>query len=79
MANNCDFTMTGLRDRLPEAFDKVTANTCKEIISKVNEQEKKYWSEDEMLDEIYAENAEEDYAGSRDFENQGEESCLEDM
>ena len=40
MANNCDFTMTGLRDRLPEAFAKVTANTCKEIISKVNEQEK---------------------------------------
>ena len=79
MANNCDFTMTGLRDRLPKAFAKVTANTCKEIISKVNEQEKKYWSEDEMLDEIYAENAEEDYPGSRDFENQGEESCLEDM
>lgn len=79
MANNCDFTMTGLRNRLPEAFAKVTANTCKEIISKVNEQEKKYWSEDEILDEIYAENAEEDYAGSRNFENQGEESYLEDV
>lgn len=77
MADNCDFTMAGLRDRLPEAFAKVTSNTCKEIISKVFKQEEKYWSEDEKLDEIYSENAEEEYVGSRAFESQGEESYLE--
>lgn len=77
MADNCDFTMAGLRDRLPEAFAKVTSNTCKEIISKVFKQEEKYWSEDEKLDEIYSENAEEEYVGSCAFESQGEESYLE--
>jgi len=41
MADNCDFTITGLRNRLQEAFSKVTSNTCKEIISKVFDQEKK--------------------------------------
>ena len=28
MADNCDFTMKGLRERLPEAFSKVTSETC---------------------------------------------------
>ncbi|EFK12164.1 conserved domain protein, partial [delta proteobacterium NaphS2] len=29
--------------------------TCKAIISKVFEQEERYWAEDEKLDEIYSE------------------------
>ncbi|MCF8129464.1 MAG: transposase [Deltaproteobacteria bacterium] len=77
MADNCDFTMAGLRKRLPEAFAKVTANTCKGIISKVFEQENKYWAEDEKLDEIYSKNAEEEYLGKEAFESQGDEFYLE--
>lgn len=60
MANNCDFTMSGLWKRLPEAFSKVTAITCKEILSRVYAQELKYWAEDETLDEIYTSDSEED-------------------
>lgn len=77
MADNCDFTMAGLRKRLPEAFSKVISDTCKEIIAKVFDQEEKYWSEDEKLDEIYSQNAEEDYIGNHTFESQGEEFYLE--
>lgn len=77
MADNCDFTMAGLRKRLPEAFAKVTADTCKGIISKVFEQEEKYWAEDEKLDEIYSKNAEEEYLGKEAFESQGDEFYLE--
>jgi len=77
MAENCDFTMAGLRKRLPEAFSKVISGTCKEIIAKVFDQEEKYWSEDEKLDEIYSKNAEEDYIGSHAVESQGEEFYLE--
>ena len=77
MADNCDFTMTGLRKRLPEAFSKVSSDTCKEIIAKVFDQEEKYWSEDEKLDEIYSRNAEEEYIGSHTFESQGDEFYLE--
>ncbi|MCK5702158.1 MAG: transposase, partial [Cyclobacteriaceae bacterium] len=77
MADNCDFTMVGLRNRLPEAFSKVTSDTCKEIISKVFDQEEKYWSEDETLDEIYSKNAGEEYIGGHTFESQGEEFYLE--
>ena len=53
MAENCDFTMKGLRDRLPEAFATVTSDTCKKIIAGVVVEEKKYWKEDEELDEIF--------------------------
>jgi len=77
MADNCDFTMAGLSKRLPEAFAKVTANTCKGVISKVFEQEEKYWVEDEKLDELYAKNAEEEYLGKDAFEHQGDEFYLE--
>ncbi|EFK05430.1 conserved hypothetical protein, partial [delta proteobacterium NaphS2] len=77
MADNCDFTMAGLRKRLPEAFAKVTTSTCKAIISKVFEQEERYWAEDEKLDEIYSENAEEEYLGKDAFESQGDEFYLE--
>lgn len=77
MANNCDYTMRGLRNRLPEAFLKVTPQTCKDIIAKVAKQEDKYWSEDEKLDELYAENAEEGHVSQSLFESLGEESYLE--
>ena len=79
MGDNCDFTMTGLRDRLPEAFAKVTPYTCGEIIDKVVEQENKYWYEDEKLDEQYAANSEEDYAGRKLFKEKGIEHYLEEM
>ncbi len=79
MADNCDFTMSGLRKRLPEAFAKVTSDTCKAIVSKVSEQEEKYWSEDEKLDEIYSKNAEEEYIGGNTIESQGEEFYLESV
>ncbi|MFO7984778.1 MAG: hypothetical protein R6U38_02870 [Desulfatiglandaceae bacterium] len=61
----------------PEAFAKVTVGTCKAIISKVFKQEEKYWADDEKLDEIYSENAEEEYLGKDAFENQGDEFYLE--
>ena len=57
MADNCDFTMNGLQQRLPEAFAKVTAETCRKIMDKVVQMEDQYWREDEMLDEIYATDA----------------------
>ena len=78
MSDNCDFTMAGLQARLPEAFAKVTANTCREIIAKVVEQENKYWAEDEKLDDDYAANAEEEYIGLRP-EEEGLESFLEEL
>ena len=77
MADNCDFTMAGLRERLPKAFAKVTSITCKAIISKVFGQEEKYWVENEKLDEVYSKNAEEEYLGKDAFERQGDEFYLE--
>ncbi|RZB35674.1 MAG: hypothetical protein SRB2_02971 [Desulfobacteraceae bacterium Eth-SRB2] len=77
MADNCDFTMAGLRNRLPEAFAKVTSDTCKGILSKVFHQEDKYWSEDEKLDKIYSNNSQEEYVGIHALESQGEELYLE--
>jgi len=68
--------MTGLWRRLPEAFAMVTPHTCREIIAKVVEQENRYWSEDERLDEVYAE---EEYAGKCLFEKRGAEPYLEDL
>jgi len=76
MPDNCDVTLAGLRKRLPEAFAKVTPNTCEGIISKVFEQEEKYWAEDEKLAEIYSKNAEEEYLGKDAFESQGDEFYL---
>ena len=57
LADNCDFTMKGLTARLPIAFSKVTASTCRGILSKVQKQEDSYWKEDEKLDEMYSEDA----------------------
>jgi len=77
MAGNCDFTMTGLRNTLPDAFSKVSSNTCKEIISKVFKQEKKYWNEDEKLDKIFSKNAKEEYIGKNALATQGLEPYIE--
>ena len=63
--------MSGLRKRLPEAFSKVTSSTVKEIIAKVVEQEDKYWIEDEKLDEEYTNDSDEEYVGSKLFEDDG--------
>ncbi len=41
MAEHCDFTMSGLRNNLPNAFAKVTSETCKEAMTKVITQEDK--------------------------------------
>ena len=79
MADNCDFTMKGLRERLPEGFAKVIAHTCQKIIAEVIEQENKYWTEDEKLDEVYAANAEEEYKGQSRYEELGAESYLEEL
>jgi hypothetical protein len=61
MADNCDFTMAGLRAILPEAFAKVTSDTCRKIVEKVTEQEDRYWREDEKLDDVYAADAEDEH------------------
>ena len=71
MADNCDFSISGLRKRLPEAFSKVTKSTVKEIIAKVVNQEDNYWKEDEKLDEEYAKDGHEECVGSRLFEDDG--------
>ena len=52
MADNCDYTMKGLRSNLPAAFAKVTIRTCKKIIRDTIDQEKRYWREDEELEEF---------------------------
>jgi transposase len=52
LANNCDFTMPGLKQRLPNAFAAVQSSTCKEIIAKVVKQEEIYWKEDGKIEEI---------------------------
>ena len=77
VADNCDFTMAGLRARLPEGFAKVTMDTCKEIVKKVFDQELKYWAEDLRLDEIYSEDAEEEYIGTQAQDGEGDDFYLE--
>jgi transposase len=65
LADRCDFTMAGLREKLPEAFAQVTAATLREIIQKVVAQEDRYWREDEKLDDAYAKNEEEEEWGTK--------------
>ena len=52
MAGKCDFTMASLKKNLPDAFAKVTPSTCEKIISKVVEQEEKFWIEDGQIEEM---------------------------
>lgn len=54
MADKCDFTMSGMREHLPEAFAKVTANTCAKIIAKVRNRGNDYWIDDAALDVTFA-------------------------
>ncbi len=79
MADHCDFTMVGLRNNLPNAFAKVTPNTCREIIASVREQEDKYWHEDEKLDVEYTNDNTEEYLGRKLFEDEGLEYYLEEV
>ncbi len=51
MADNCDFTMSGMRKNLPEAFAKVTEDTCAKVIAKVRKREDDYWTNDDIPDE----------------------------
>ncbi|MCP3684075.1 MAG: hypothetical protein GY861_15445 [bacterium] len=79
IAKHCDFTMKGLRSRVPEAFAKVTPYTCQKIIAKVEDQENKYWIEDEKLDEEFSKNSEEVFAGRKLFEVEGLEHQIEEL
>ncbi len=70
--------MKGLHKSLPDAFAKVTSNTCKGIIAKIIEQEDKYWFEDEKLDEEYINAAAEEYLG-RKLYDESLERYLDEM
>jgi hypothetical protein len=65
LADHCDFSMSGLRERLPVAFSKVTGETIQAIMAKVIKQEQQYWSQDEALDEEYSADAQEEYAARK--------------
>ena len=56
-------------------FSKNYFSKTQEVI----EQEDKYWTEDEKLDEVYAANAEEEYTGQSLYEELGTESYLEEL
>lgn len=77
LADHCDYTMVGLRERLPIAFSKVTSGTIQEIISKVNRKEDEYWVQDEVLDENYSVNAEEEYLSAKLHANEEEQHFAE--
>ena len=50
VARHCDFTMDNLKMQLEAAFNKVTAETCQKIISKIRSVENRFWEEDAELD-----------------------------
>ena len=45
-----DFTMKKVWELLDEGFNKVTDKTCKNLIAKIESQEKEFWLEDEQSD-----------------------------
>lgn len=49
IARNCDFTMANLMVQLEDAFSRVTAKTCSELIKKIRKVEDKFWKEDTLL------------------------------
>jgi transposase len=51
MGENCDFTMSGMKRNLPDAFEKVTKSTCEKVIAKVRKREDDYWTNDAIIDE----------------------------
>ncbi len=59
MADICDFTMSGMRKNLPEAFAKVNKNTCAKVIAKVRQRENDYWKNDAISDKKFASDSEE--------------------
>jgi transposase len=66
LADKCDFTMANLKNQIPKAFSKVTAETCRKIIARVAEVEDRFWLEDEQLDELYAND---EYLGESVFDD----------
>ena len=52
--------MSGMRKKLPEAFAKVTKNTCAKVIAKVHQREDDYRENDVILDEQFVSDSEED-------------------
>ena len=50
VARNCDFTMKNLTLQLENGFSKVTAETCKKIITKVKKIEDEFWATDIKMD-----------------------------
>ena len=50
VAKNCDFTVKNLTKQLDYGFDKVSANTCTKIISKVRKIEDDFWNLDIQKD-----------------------------
>ena len=78
MADNCDYTMSGLRERLPIAFSKITASCCAGIIKDVRKQEDAYWVEDEELDELFVADKEEEELAEIHNDSIAEETRLEE-
>ena len=63
MADRCDFPTHNFCQQLPIALSKVKPSTCSKLITKVVEQEEKYWAEDAQLYEYdFDEVAEEEWA-----------------
>lgn len=79
VADNCDFTMRGLRRRLPEGFSQVTSDTCAKIIKEVAEEEDRFWLEDEKLDGLFTQDAEEEYLQHEISKEEGMEPYLEEL
>ena len=79
IADNCDFTMRGLRRRLPEGFSQVTPETCAKIIKEVAEEEDRFWLEDEKLDGLFTQDAEEEYLQHEISKDEGVEPYLAEL
>lgn len=50
-ANNCNFTMKGLKKQLKIGFSKVTKKTCMSVVKKMKEREDLFWKEDSLFEE----------------------------
>jgi len=79
MSDNCDYTMSGLRERLPKAFRKITASCCARIIKDIRKQEDAYWVEDEELDKLFAADKEEEELAEIHNDAIAEETRLEEI
>ena len=52
VARNCNFTMDNLLIQLENAFEKITKETCINIIKKIRKIEDKFWMDDEIIDKL---------------------------